>query len=273
MAFISGEKKSFLHSKISDNFGLSIDTVAKNVKGQGRFKGLLNDNTDNIKKVLNIVKDEGMSYAFFGAYEINEGYVDGLGWLNHTNQQGDAYEDAKAIAKKMVEDSKNTGLNPSWIDAGNPVDFVPEDIKKQGNEDFKSMPSGTIGRAYIPNTAAATWDAYYPNGLKQSYNEVQDYGAPLTDSIESIKNWGGTIGKSDNDNDEKEKDNDDKNNQQVKGRKGTTRYIGLRKDDNWEDRSFENFETVKSKNKGQNRVRKNGDWRQAPKMLRDDVDE
>jgi len=32
---------------------------------------------------------------------------------------------------------------------------------------------------YIPATAAVTWEVYYPEGLSKSYNQVQNYGAPL----------------------------------------------------------------------------------------------
>jgi hypothetical protein len=81
--------------------------------------------------------------------------------------------------------------NPSWVDAGFPVDFVPPAIKDAGNADFKSMASGTIGRIYLPSTAAATWEVYYPNGLKKEYNQVQDYGAPLAAAMQNIRSMGG----------------------------------------------------------------------------------
>jgi hypothetical protein len=80
---------------------------------------------------------------------------------------------------------------PSWIDYGNPVDFVPQSVKKSGNASFAKMPSGSIGRAYIAATAATTWEVYYPNGLKKEYNKVQDYGAPMQGVMNSIKAMGG----------------------------------------------------------------------------------
>ena len=73
--FISEDKQKFLESDIDDNFGISIDEVAENVKTYARFDSLLGGNVSNIKKVLNIVKDAGMSPTFFGAYEINESYT------------------------------------------------------------------------------------------------------------------------------------------------------------------------------------------------------
>lgn len=51
------------------------------------------------------------------------------------------------------------------------------------------------------------------------------------------------------------------------------RYIAVRNNDEWQERSYENYETVKQVDKGYNRVRVNDKWHQAPKMLNDDVDE
>lgn len=193
--FISEDKQKFLESSIDDDFDISIDTVANKVKNYSRFKSLLGSNVSNIKKVLNIVKDAGMSPTFFGAYEINEGYTSQFGWLNRTYYTGDPYNDAKSVAQTMVNISNDTSTFPSWTDTGtNNLDFVPQDVKEKGNKHFNNLPKGTIGRAYIPSTAAATWDAYYPNGLKAEYNGIQDYGGAITDALETIKSWGGTIG-------------------------------------------------------------------------------
>ncbi|MCS5737479.1 hypothetical protein, partial [Herbiconiux daphne] len=56
-----------------------------------------------------------------------------------------------------------------------------------------SMALGTVGKSYIPSTAATTWEVYYPNGLLAQYNQIQDYGHPLSDAIRVIKSWGGKI--------------------------------------------------------------------------------
>jgi len=46
-----------------------------------------------------------------------------------------------------------------------------------------------------------------------------------------------------------------------------SRFIAIRKNSNWKDTSYENFSTMKKKNKGHNRVRTSDGWRQAPKMV------
>ena len=42
-----------------------------------------------------------------------------------------------------------------------------------------------------PATAAATWEVYYPDGLKGSVNKIQDYGPPLTGAMKNITAMGG----------------------------------------------------------------------------------
>ena len=203
--------KKYIHSQVSDNFGLSVDDVAKNVGGYGRFKFWLNGDQSRIKEVLNAVKDAGVSPAYFASYEAGEGYNGSWGWLNHTSPQGNPVQDAIATANWIVKQSKDMNGEPAWIDYANYVDFVPADVKAEGNADFKSLPSGTIGRVTVAGTAAATWEVYYPKGLSASYNKVQDYGKPLTDQYKKILAWGGKIdgkGGSDDDDDGSSSGND-----------------------------------------------------------------
>lgn len=194
MAMTDKEKiDKFIHSYINDDFGLSIDDLVPKVKPYGRFRYWLGGDSTKIKKVLQAVKSIGVSAALFAAYEKNEGYNSSWGWLNHTTPQGNYLTDAKFVANKIVAQSKQSGT-PSWVDAGNPVNFVPASVVRAGNEDFrKNMKAGTVGRAYIPLTAAATWAAYYPKGLNASYNGVQNYGNPFLDAANTILAWGGKI--------------------------------------------------------------------------------
>ena len=185
--------RAFLNSQVSSEFGLTISQVANKVKGYGRFHSWLGGDVSKIEQVLEIVKANGISPAFFGAYERTEGYTSPLGWLNHTKQKGDYFQDASSVSNVVKTASNNMSSKPSWIDYGNPVDFVPESVKKAGNEHFSNLPQGTIGRAFIPLTAAGAWEVYYPNGLLKEYNLVRDYGAPLSIMINTIEDWGGVI--------------------------------------------------------------------------------
>lgn len=185
--------RKLVDSKISNEFGLNIDTVANKCKSYGRFNSWLNQDVTKIKRVLTNVKEAGISPAFFASYEKSEGYNSSWGWLNHTRQKGDYYQDATSVAGVVLNQSKNMSGRPSWIDYGNPVDFVPKSVKDEGNNHFTSLASGTIGRALIPLTAAATWATYYPQGLKREYNKVQTYADPIKVIADTIVEWGGSF--------------------------------------------------------------------------------
>ena len=194
MAVISDPKlKAIIEAKISNNFGLSLNTVAEKCRHYGRFKAYLSSDLEATKRVLQIVKDNGVSYTFFAAYERSEGYNSKWGWLNHTTKQGTAYTDADSVARWLLSQSKKTSDNPAWIDYANYKDFVPSATKKAGNAHFKSLAKGTIGRVLIAGTAAATWGVYYPNGLLASYNGIQNYANPFDVVVNTIDEWGGKL--------------------------------------------------------------------------------
>ena len=186
--------RAFVDSPVDEDFGLSVAQVAEKAKKYGRFKAWLGGNVNYIKEVLEVVKANGVSPAFFASYERTEGHTSPLGWLNHTKQKGDYFQDANYVSNVVKTASNNMSSNPSWIDYGNPVDFVPSSVKTAGNEHFSNLTKGTIGRAFIPLTAAGAWEVYYPNGLKKEYNKVRDYGKPLSIMVNTIEEWGGVIG-------------------------------------------------------------------------------
>lgn len=184
---------AFAHSPINSTWGVSDEAaeqwfLAKNSVHIARY-GLT---SANIRDVSNAIKAAGVSPAFIYAYAVTEGSGNG-GFINHFpgETSGGAVGNAKRDAEYIVAQSQKMGDSPAWIDVQNPVDLVPADIKAAGNADFQNMPTGTIGRAYIPATAATTWEVYYPNGLKEEYNGVQDYGAPLQKAMNFIREMGG----------------------------------------------------------------------------------
>ena len=60
--------RKFVHSNITNDFGLSVDQVANKCKSYGRFSAWLNSDVTRIKQVLNKVKSLGVSPAFFASY-------------------------------------------------------------------------------------------------------------------------------------------------------------------------------------------------------------
>lgn len=190
---IEAKMKAFIESPVSANFGLTIDVVAEKCKTYGRFASWLNSDTTKIKEVLTKVKSNGVSPAFFASYEKTEGYNSSWGWLNHTTPNGGYLNDSDTVSQWLVTQSTNTTDSPAWIDYANYNDFVPADVKQAGNTHFAGMKSGSIGKVVIAGTAAATWEVYYPNGLKASYNGIQDYGAPIGIMLSTIETWGGSL--------------------------------------------------------------------------------
>lgn len=197
MKHLDQKMKYFIESTINNDFGLTVQQVAEKCKNYGRFSSWLNSDVSSIVNLLNTVKQQGVSPAFFASYEKTEGYNSKWGWLNHTSVNGTPTEDAISVSQWIVSQSTNMTDKPAWIDFANYKDFVPESVKQEGNTHFQSLPSGTIGRVVISGTAAATWEVYYPQGLLKEYNGVQDYGAPLTTMVDTIIEWGGTIEGSD----------------------------------------------------------------------------
>ncbi len=159
-------------------------------------------NSNNIKEVTTAIKSAGVSPAFFYAYSVTEGCSQGNGdgFINHyasgyyaSNGGNTAVNAATGDAQYLSKIAGDMETNPAWIDAGNPVYDPPKDVKDAGNADFQSMPAGTIGRAFIPSTAAATWEVYIPEALSGSVNNVRDYGPPLSRVMESIIEMGGDL--------------------------------------------------------------------------------
>lgn len=194
MANITSEKDSFLKHQVGKSFGCSMDAVVNGCYNKGRFLAWLGGNKSQVKSLLQTVEKQGVSKELFAAYEINEGFSAGLGWLNHTGVQGNATQDAIAVCKWLVATSSGHQYGPAWDDPyGGSVGVVPASAQAEGNAHYKSLPDGSIGQVYIAGTAAATWAAYYPQALKASVNHAQNYGDPIQGAIDSIRSWGGKI--------------------------------------------------------------------------------
>lgn len=194
MANIPDSVKKFLEHKVSDGFGCSRDKIVAGCKNFGRFKHWLGSDETKINQLLDEVEKAGMSAELFAAKEIEEGFNPELGWHNHTYIKGDPIEDAKFVVGYTLGVSEEEGHHPAWDDPyGGTVGVVPQSVMDEGNAHYASLSSGSIGRAYIAMTAAATWAMYYPEALSASVNGVTDYADPLSGVMDRIKEWGGDL--------------------------------------------------------------------------------
>jgi hypothetical protein len=191
----NNQAKTFDREPITATWNISDNTVEQWFLKQPTARATIIKyglTSSNIGDITSVVRAAGVSPVFFYLYTVNEG--GGLGgFINHYSDDiaGGGVANAKRDAEYLATYAEKTDNDPAWIDVDNYVDFVPQDVKDAGNADFKSMPLGTIGRVYIPATAAATWEVYYPNGLKKEFNKVQDYGPPLEGAMQNIKRIGG----------------------------------------------------------------------------------
>lgn len=188
--------QAVMRQTVSNDFGISRDTIYNTFPNipTGRFAYLLNDDRGAFDRICDIVESEGVSPAVWVAYESSEGYNQQLGWLNHTYWQGDVYEDARVIAR-WLKTYDGSGATPAWDDPyGGIVGKVPAEVQAQGNNEYASWTSGTIGKTYCAATAAAAWSMWYPDCLSAKVNGVQDFGNPLARMADLIFNvWGGKV--------------------------------------------------------------------------------
>lgn len=193
-------KQDFANAKINESFGISNDVlynyIANNMPGS-RFWFKFKDDKSQCLAVMNAVKNAGMSPALFVVKEKAEGYNATMSWGNHYLESDVAglTEVQKAVkyAQHTIETSNSTAYNPAWFDAAYPVHCVPRDVQVAGNADFQNTPKGTIKRAYVPMTAAATWAYYYPQALNASVNGIQNYGNPIQQCTDYLNEMGAKI--------------------------------------------------------------------------------
>ena len=196
----TSEIKAFCKAPIDAMFGLTVDELWKKINwsntATSRFYYWCHDNESEVKAVWQKCLDKGVSPVWFTAYEFVEGYNASLNWLNHFTYQPplDPVGDCATTCDWIVSTSQNSNLSPAWDDPfGGTVGMVPQSVRENGNAEYAKWGLGTIGHVYGAGTAAAAWAIWYPQGLKAEYNGVQNYGNPLSQCVDLIKSWGGSL--------------------------------------------------------------------------------
>ena len=196
----TSEIKAFCKAPINATFGLTTDELWKKINwsntATSRFYYWCNDNESKVKAVWKKCQEKGVSPVWFTAYEFVEGYNPSLNWLNHFQYRPplDPVGDCATTCDWIVSTSQNSSLSPAWDDPfGGTVGMVPQSVRQNGNAEYAKWGLGTIGHVYGAGTAAAAWAIWYPQGLKAEYNGVQNYGNPLSQCVDLIKSWGGSL--------------------------------------------------------------------------------
>ena len=151
----------------------------------------------NIREVSLAIQNEGVSPQFFWMYAVEEGGGHG-GYINHfteANASSDRIEAAKNDARKIRESSND--INTSIATGGG---ITPNMPTAPAIEILDMMPAGSIGRAYLKMTAAATAEIVHLNGNPGSWSPGTDqsldggfgtYGPPLNKMMTLIEELGG----------------------------------------------------------------------------------
>lgn len=151
----------------------------------------------NIREVSQAVQEEGVSPQFFWMYAVEEGGGEG-GYINHftpANASSDRIEAARNDAQRIVDVSNWTTNEPA---EGNGIS--PSMPLGPALEVLDQMPQGSIGRAYLMMTAAATAEIVHLNGQPGAWSPMVaqeagggfgTYGPPLSKMMTMIQSLGG----------------------------------------------------------------------------------
>lgn len=147
-------------------------------------------NKNNIGRVINAVKSEGVSPVFFFLYSVNE--VGGAGgYINHYGKgamTGNAVKDAKMDAAYLVSQSNVSPGTPAT--GGGEPGGMPTGA---ANKVLKEMPGGSIGRVYIQATSATTAELETLAGVKGGWSGK--FGNSLQGVMSNITKLGGDVSK------------------------------------------------------------------------------
>lgn len=180
----------FASSPVTSTWGVSVSKAEslflnRNLTVANHY-GL---NKNNIGKVSDAIKKEGVSPVFLYLYAVNEGGGDG-GFINHfPTDSGNAVADAKKDADYIKTTASSTAFPPATGGGLKDVDT------SYAQKLLDKLPEGSVGRVYIPATSAVTAEIAYLNGVKTGWTTT--YGHPLSTCIDLIKQLGGDPSKAD----------------------------------------------------------------------------
>lgn len=184
------DKSSFMKLSVNSDFKVNEKTMLNYFMTYSiKFKSRTDGTEASARKLMKIIKANGVSPEFFFAYELQE-QGNAYGWLNHTYISGDAYKDADSVSKWVKAQANTSGtINLAWVDSANNNNQPSASVQQKGNAEASSLPTGSIGRIYLAGTAAAVWAAFAPEYLTTAYNGVQNYGDPIAGCISLLTKW------------------------------------------------------------------------------------
>lgn len=188
---------TFATSSLKSTWGISDDKAANYfLTGNQRIATKYGLNKNNIGEVTAAVKNAGVSPAFFYIYAVTEG-GGFAGFINHyaSDIPGGAIANAKRDAEYLVQTGKAVGLRPATIVGNVAREEVLRNMPTGPAEKLLAkMGDGTIGKVYIPSTAAVTAEIADLAGEKGPWSPPgSGYGAPISELMTVITKLGGDI--------------------------------------------------------------------------------
>lgn len=273
--------KEWLSQPFSTDYGISEDKIIdkflnyQNANFQKDIIQYYGLNKDNMKSTFApAIREKLGGIANFLFITMAEGGGAG-NWINHygLNTGGTALKDLQDDLQYVVDTYNNKNM-PIAFEAPEVNGAYQEDYPGTTKKVYDSLPKGSIGAYYMPSTMAG-------NAWTFGYNDLMSknvyFGNPYDNIIDWIEQLGGDpfgdYWNNDTEEEEKEEKEEKPKDDKPEDTTGKKRLIGIRKSGNFADVSNESYGTVKKKNKGHTRVRKDGDFYQAPKMKGGKVDE
>lgn len=192
------EVVAWMSSPIATTWNVDLgDAEALFLSRNQRIASRYGVTASNIREVSVAIQNEGVSPQFFWMYSVEEGGGHG-GYINHfteANASSDRLEAAKNDARKIREISND--INPYIATGGGITPSMP---LPPATEILDIMPAGTIGRAYLKMTAAATAEIVHLNGNpgpwspgtnQASAGGFGTYGPPLSKMMALIQQLNG----------------------------------------------------------------------------------
>lgn len=192
------EVVAWMSSPIATTWNVDLgDAEALFLSRNRRIASRYSVTASNIREVSMAIQNEGVSPQFFWMYSVEEGGGHG-GYINHfteANASSDRLEAARNDARKIREISND--INPYIATGGGITPSMP---LPPATEILDIMPAGTMGRAYLKMTAAATAEIVHLNGSPGPWSPglnqalaggVGTYGPPLGKMMTLIQQLGG----------------------------------------------------------------------------------
>lgn len=192
------EVVAWMSSPIATTWNVDLgDAEALFLSRNQRIASRYSVTSSNIREVSMAIQNEGVSPQFFWMYSVEEGGGHG-GYINHfteANASSDRLEAARNDARKIREISND--INPYIATGGGITPSMP---LPPAIEILDIMPAGTMGRAYLKMTAAATAEIVHLNGSPGPWSPglnqalaggVGTYGPPLGKMMTLIQQLGG----------------------------------------------------------------------------------